>query len=452
MSDKIERAVLGCMYDSEAARLKIIDKLTVADFATLEAKKLFEIIHRMHLAKKPIEMMLVCAEIHDPALEAYCVDCAENAFSSVSLDGYIETLRDNTTRRNLQDLSMLLSEMTKTDSLPVDEIINNLSNGFMKITDKRVDAVDYDHYTSVCNFYEYVEKGLRNDKKIPGLRSPWQNMDYMTNGFQQGKVYVLGGLKKTGKTRFLMNLISAFLQDNEPGVMFSMEMQEKDLHACIIACRAGIDTADFGTAHIVNRDMEKLLDHVPTYAQENFYVSRKSAITPEFVRTVIRSRKQRQPVKWVAIDYIQRMTARGIHGKTDAMEYCATQLADIARDENVAMIELSQLSGEAETNKSDAPIYSLIKNSQAIIEAADVAIILNDPNRGKDVAAADGSKEITALLLQRSGISDRWLRFRADLKYSRFVEDNSPKKDLPDEKGRNKGTQAAASKSNQGTK
>lgn len=422
MYTDIEQAVLGCMVQYEDSRFKIIDRLTAEDFERAESKMLFSLVLSMHKARKPIDLALTIAEAPDPSIAVYCVDCAGHSLSSRYLESYIDKIKEISTKKELSRLSRMFSEaVDSTDT--AESIISMLSEQFTKIVNNRIGIEEYDHYKSVTKFYEHIEEGLKSSKSITGLRTPWPTINFYTKGLHKGKTYIIGGLKKTGKTRFLMNMISGFLEDEEPGMMFSMEMNENDLHGCVVACRTGIDTSLMGTKDIPQREFGQLLEQIPKYCQDKFMVSRKSGITPEYVRSAIRSAKQRQPIQWVAIDYIQRMTAKGIQGRTEVVEYCATQIADIARDENVAMIVLSQLSGGAESNRGDAPIYSFMKNSQAILEAADGVIVLDDPNRGKEVDTKDGIKDINAILLLRGGVSDKWVNFKADLKCSKFIEE-----------------------------
>jgi replicative DNA helicase len=211
------------------------------------------------------------------------------------------------------------------------------------------------------------------------------------------------------------------LADGLSGLVFSMEMNEKKIHDCVFGTRLKINTAKMGTNRLSQSEYQQIINECNNYAYQNLFISRKSGINPAFVQNMIRMRKRSGRLDFVVIDYIQRMTASG-ESKTKEMEKCATKLADITRDENVIMIILSQLSGEAEKRNSGAPIYSYIKESQAIVEAADVIIILEDPNRGKEPDGLDipEFKNLNAVVLQRDGASDIWIKLRARLQYSKF--------------------------------
>jgi replicative DNA helicase len=135
----------------------------------------------------------------------------------------------------------------------------------------------------------------------------------------------------------------------------------------------------------------------------------------EKVRTI-------HPVDFVVVDYIQRMRIHGMEKRVNEVERCAIDLADIGRDQNVIMIVLSQLAGAAENkNATDkAPIYSFFKESQAIIESADVVIALDNPERGEAKTGKETSTKLKAVILQRDGASDVEIDLSAELQYSRF--------------------------------
>jgi replicative DNA helicase len=283
---------------------------------------------------------------------------------------------------------------------------------------------EYKHGKSFADFLRYVDDGKNSLRAMRGIPSHLPELDAIVNGFQRGLSYVIGGLKKTGKSRFAINFISTFLARGHGGIFFSMEMKPEQIHGCIISCRAAINTEKYGTSRIEQNDLYKIAAAGVEYAQEKLYIDDSSGISPEYVRAMIRKIKITQPVEWVVVDYIQRMKVKSAEGRTKEVEHCASELANIARDENVIMIELSQLSGDAEkmiTNKTgQAPIYAYVKESQTIIEACDCAIMLIDPNRGKEYDQQRVDKPLRACILQRHGLSDVFIDISAELCYSRF--------------------------------
>lgn len=297
-----------------------------------------------------------------------------------------------------------------------EEILSHAENIYGVMRDTRTS--EYQHDKSVKAFIGTIDERRKNPGQLKGIGSGIYQLDYLIRGWQHGKMYAIGGLKKTGKSRFAINLISEWLFRGYHGIMFTMEMTENDIHTCIIGNRLSINTAAIGTSDLTDGDYEKIEHQAAEYEKTGLIINRKSSIKITDVKNAILKTKNKTGCDFVVIDYIQRMSGEG-ERRVHQIENCITRLADIARDENVIMIVLSQLAGSAE-HKNDSPIYAFFKESQAIIEACDCALVLFDENRGKQKDNTAGY-EIKCTILQRDGISDYTIPLWAQLQYSRFT-------------------------------
>jgi replicative DNA helicase len=162
--------------------------------------------------------------------------------------------------------------------------------------------------------------------------------------------------------------------------------------------------------------------------EQPFYITTKGGITPDYVRSTIRKVKRTQPVDFVIVDYIQRMKGTKRGERSGELEECATTLADIAREENVIMLVLSQISNEYEKDvkvkKDKASIINYAKGSGAIIEACDVAIGIDTPGHEEVDPLSVEYVPIDAEILQRDGISGVRIPLKAVLKYAKFESDS----------------------------
>jgi replicative DNA helicase len=287
---------------------------------------------------------------------------------------------------------------------------------------KSVLEIDYNHAESISDTISEIGKAKDRQGALKGITSGLPDIDRKINGWQHGLFYVFGGLKKTGKSRFVLSLASHWLKRGCGGIMFSLEMGPQKIHQCIFANREKVNTAVMGTASISQDEFMRISQEANSYQKEHFFISKKSGISPEEIREVIKIVKARWPVDFIIVDYIQRMKAKA-ESRTKEVERCALELADIARDENVIMIALSQLSGEAEKHQGEKAIYSYLKESQAILESADCGIMLFDKNRGvmnDGFELTKDSKEIVAQIIQRDGESDISFVLNAQLQYAFF--------------------------------
>jgi len=271
-------------------------------------------------------------------------------------------------------------------------------------------------------FKEYlveIDESKARGGKIKGIASGIWDLDSLLNGGQKGKIYVVGALKKTGKSRFVLNAVSTFLNAGHPGLMFSMEMGRFQVLDCLIGNREKIVTSSIRSGTMTPKETARAKNQCTRISLQQFTIDKKSACTVDYIRQKIKEAKAASVVDFVIVDYIQRMKGKHSESRVREIEGCAISLADIARDEDVIMIVISQMSGEAEKARSSVPAYSMFKDSQAIVESADVAIALVDPTRGKP-NMDENFKDIDAIVLQRDGPSDMFVKLKAELQYSRF--------------------------------
>jgi replicative DNA helicase len=307
-----------------------------------------------------------------------------------------------------------LGKKLKT-SVDCDEFIVSHNEKMVKVM-QEYKVSEYKHDISVSKFTDMVDERKNSPGLLKGLPSSMPDLDKTIRGWQHGKLYAVGGLKKTGKSRFVINLMSFWLSMGKKGIIFSMEMNENDIHSCIVGNRHNINTSLIGTSEINEQQVAIIHAEADNYKRQGLIIDRTSAVKIINVKNQILKAKDSGSIDFVIVDYIQRMSGEG-EKRVNQIEGCITRLADIARDENVIMIVLSQLSGAAE-HKTDSPIYSFFKESQAIIEACDCALVLFDEKRGEE--KADVGHEIKCTILQRDGVSDYSIPLWAELKYSKF--------------------------------
>jgi len=287
------------------------------------------------------------------------------------------------------------------------------------------DAKDYDHHKSVFDYMLKIEDARKTGKTMRGMKSHLADLDKMISGWETGKVYLISGLEKLGKSRFVRDLTSTWLKDGHGVAIFMLEEDAEAIHECILANRAEVSTDIICTSELSSYKLHHVLQIANKYMEESLYVCNKSGITPETIKNIILRQKVKmtaigKELKFVIIDYVQRMASEG-DGQHEKTERIASELANIARDENICMIEISQMNTGAEKTKN-LPLHTQIRFGKVFKEAASCIITLDDPSRrnGEEFDAESESKIIIAHIIQRRGKSNVTIKFVAQLQYSQF--------------------------------
>ena len=367
----------------------------------------------------------ISTNIPEGLYNTYC-ECLEMA-TSAKPDIVLKELKKYHMIRELYKSFFNADKIIQVDKDKILDCTNMLSGQISKLLTDIEESHEYNHQKSVYDYMKYLEYSYKHGCEMRGISSHLPDIDNVISGWERGKKYLISGLEKLGKSRFVRNLLSTWLNKGYGCCIFMLEEDANAIHECVLANRCVVNTDTLGTRSISEVNLRKVLEEGNKYMMQPLYISTKSAITPQFIKSTI----QRQKIKFkknstelmvVVVDYIQRMSSSG-ESRHEETEKIASELADIARDENVIMIEVSQMSSGAEKHKQ-LPLHTQIRYGKVFKESVDCIITFDDPVRmgreddgfviGKDY------KKIRAHIIQRKGISDVYIDLRAELQYSSF--------------------------------
>lgn len=307
------------------------------------------------------------------------------------------------------------------------EGLKEMSDSITHLLVDSTKAQEYKHGESVYKYNLMLEERIKKGIQLKGYASSLPDLDLTISGWEKGKVYLVSGLEKLGKSRFVRMLISKWLKDGYGCAMFLLEENADAVHECILGERCRVNTQLMGTKNLSYDNLRKILVESQAYMNDPLYVSNKSGINPQYIKSSIQQQKIKlksvdKELVFVIIDYIQRMQHKG-NGKHEETENIASELANIARDENVCMIEVSQLTSQAEKVKG-LPLHTQIRFGKVFKEAASCIITFDDPARMKKKDPEEKEvkeyKTILAHIIQREGVSDVTIELMAELQYSSF--------------------------------
>ena len=280
----------------------------------------------------------------------------------------------------------------------------------------------YDQTTETSLLVEALAWSAQAGRAITGHAIGIEPLDLLLNGFEPGKMYLIGGLKKTGKSRFMV-FCAAKLAEQGCGILIdSLEMNAVQLNSVLLAHYSGIDSRRLGCT--MTADMLKCFN-VGASKISQFPWSIYREYSPEGLYARIEHERTRRNVDIVFVDFAQRMRVEKFRAdRTREVEFISQRLADMSRELNITVILLSQLSGAAE-NLPQGEVPSMIhyKESQGLPENADAIVTLHNSNRNETQFTNTGSYKIQDFLVrveQRYGISGNTIGMCGDLRTAQF--------------------------------
>lgn len=419
--NEVERQVLSCCIQDLNNVFTVSEKIGVNDFYQEKHRELFAILTKagMELNKHNESDVLayILANVKDSKIRVdEVLDIVQLLPSSANLPVFINRMVNFSRVRSYY--IMLKNEIKSMDDGEdqFDNIIRNHEENYLPLLDGNGDERRFKDI--LAEAHERIIAVKNSDSKMRGFSWGLSKLDRLTSGIITKRTYVVGGLKKSGKSKFIINTIASCIKNEIKTGILSLEMEDVSLTTWLLSRFAHVDT-DRVVSGYYSKDEGKRIEAVRAWLDDRdhlVHVDDRSGLDVTKVRSVIR-RWSRLGVKVVFLDYLQRMDIpEGNNSRATAIQKATVQLADIAKQYDVALIYLSQLRNSAEGRK--ATIGDL-KESGGIGESVDCSIIVNNMDRINK--SKTPTNEAIFSIEQRDGRGDE-LKFWMRLKYSEYLD------------------------------
>jgi replicative DNA helicase len=318
------------------------------------------------------------------------IDIKENGalFSSKeSLDHYIELLRTN---KNISIFKSKLQQVIDTsDSLlrdpsvfSVDQIENTYGE-ILGILEKKDDSKKETRH--IGSFIPCLDSGIRRywetGEKESGVLSGFNKIDRMNDGFWPQDFIVLAARPGMGKTSFMLKTAYNIAKRNKGVYVFSLEMSGMQLFVKLVSILSGVEIKKIRTKTVMEYEYPKIEKAYNKIYDIPLYIDDSSGITPSYIRNSIKKRMKKEEISIVFIDYLQLMnTEKRFIGHTEKVTEISKEIKEIAKDLNIPIIALCQLSRKNEDRIDKRPVLSDLRNSGAIEQDADSVMFIYREN------------------------------------------------------------------------
>lgn len=341
------------------------------------------------------------------------VTIAQRVPSAANIEYFIgELLNYSRVRRLVLELNTVINEV-KAGEVEFQPISERLEKLLLNLNDVKRDEINIE------TVVEETLTSLQTQNDISGYSWGLHDLDKLTGGIEPLKTYVIGGLKKSGKTKFALNTTLNLIDQHISVGWISLEMGRNYLMRWILSHIARVDSSLLKNGQMSKGNMDKI-EHAAKKVlvnQKLFQIDDRPGLSISQIRATIR-RFAMKGCQVVFLDYLQRITTKTDKGenRATAVQKLAIELADIAKEYGVALVYLSQLNNSAEGRKAG---IGDLKESGGIGEAVDCSIVINNMDR------INKKKEKTNIACfvveQRDGASDE-VEFYMELAYSRFSD------------------------------
>lgn len=394
-----EQAVLGCIIN-DSDKLIDIDFLVEEDFYISKHKKIYEIVKLLFNKKIVIDLITVLEEvrkrnqIEECGGVTYISELANSYLSSTNITSYAEIVKEKSNRRKLVKTSRVLLESAYDEE--IQDIINKTEENLYQIaiTQNTSDIVTIDK--AVENTFKKLEERFNNGGELAGLPTGFEDLDRITSGLSKQDLIIIAARPSMGKTAFALNIGQAVSKKGNVAI-FSLEMPEEQLVNRMLAAKCLLDYYKVKSGKLDNLEFEKIAIGANELMTRKLFIDDKTSLLND-IKAKCRKLKIQKGLDVVIIDYMQLIrTTLKISSREQEVSHISRELKSIAKELDITMIALSQLSRAPEQRADHRPILSDLRESGSIEQDADVIHFLyRDEYYDKETEDKNIAEVITA--------------------------------------------------------
>ena len=393
--DAEESILGGILLDPEAIG-RVADLLVAEAFYINDHKEIYKAALALHNQGKPTDLMSVTTWLYDHELlekvggQSKLAQLVDRTVSAVNIDRFAALVIDKYLRRQLIEAGNEIVQLGYETSLELETVLDQSEQKIFGLTQKRPQQGLVPISDTLIQAFKEIEN-RQQDTALPGLPSSFYDLDAMTGGFQRSDLIIIAGRPSMGKTSFAVGM-ARNIAENLPVAIFSLEMSKEQLGLRLLASEAGIESNYLRTGRISQNQWGALSHALGTLSELPIYIDDTANQTVMQMRSQVRRllAEKGGELGLVLIDYLQLMEGSGSENRVQELSRITRSLKGLARELNVPVIALSQLSRGVEARTNKRPMMSDLRESGAIEQDSDLIIMLyrdeyyneNTPDRG----------------------------------------------------------------------
>ena len=396
-----EQAIIGSMLTDRDAVISAIEILKEEDFYREDNKAIYTAILNLYNRAEPIDIITVKSELESMGkfeqvggLE-YLAELPEKVPTTANAMKYIKIVEEKSTLRRLIKTANEIIELGYSPTEDVEDIMEGAEKKIFNIMQEKNQKGYAPIKDVLVESFTKLEELYNRKQHITGVPSGFTELDYRTAGFHGSELILIAARPAMGKTAFALNIATnAAVKANVPVAVFSLEMSKEQLVNRILCSESMVDSNKVRTGKLEEDDWTKLAGAIGPLSEAEIFIDDTPGINITEIRAKCRKLKLEKNIGMVVIDYLQLIQGSNKRGGSREQEISeiSRSLKILAKELDVPVIALSQLSRAAEQRPDHRPMLSDLRESGAIEQDADIVMFLyrddyyNQDSDKKDIA------------------------------------------------------------------
>ncbi len=384
----VEEAVLGALMLERDAYVSVADIIDTNSFYKEEHRKIFEAIKYLSTHEKPVDLLMVTQELKnrneldEVGGPLYITQLTSRVASAAHIEFHARIIAQKYIQRELIRVSSEIQTKAYDANIDVDDLIDFSETALFKVAEGNIKKESLPIKPILKEAAKLIEEASRREDGLSGVPSGFTALDRMTSGWQKTDLVIIAARPAMGKTAFVLSMArNMAVEHKKPVAVFSLEMSSVQLVNRLIAAETELGSEKIKNGRLADWEWEHFNRKLNVLEEAPMFIDDTPALSIFEFRAKCRRLKMQHDVAVVIVDYLQLMTAgdMGRGSREQEVSMISRSLKAIAKELDVPILALSQLSRAVESREGRRPQLSDLRESGAIEQDADLVLFIHRP-------------------------------------------------------------------------
>ena len=384
-----EQSLLSCLLIDKDAIAKVVDTLSEDDFYKDSHATIYKTMKELYSKSEAIDILTLSnrlkekKQLENVGGRSYLAQLSAYVATASNVNHYAKIIQNKATLRRLQKAANEISELSYKEEDDVDDILDKTEEKILSVSQKFTKNIFLPIDNLLSDAFNRIDELHKQSGKLRGLPSGFPDLDKLLGGFQKSDLIILAARPSVGKTSLGLDIARQAALKSRQGVgIFSLEMSKEQLVDRMLCAQAGVSLWKMRTGKLSDKeeddDFSRIGEGMGQLSEAPIYIDDSATSSIMDIRAKARRLQIDKGLGLIIIDYLQLMEGRGKYGDNRVQEVAEISrgLKSIARELDVPVLALSQLSRAVEQNKPAIPKLAHLRESGSIEQDADVVMFI----------------------------------------------------------------------------
>ncbi len=381
-----EASLLGSVLLDSEALVRIADKVTQDDFYDERHGNIYESILKLYEKHQPIDVLTLSNQLKDTGTlelaggSSYLTDLTNMVPTAAHAEHYAEIVAQKAVRRRLIKASEQIVNLGYEEEATIENLLEQAETRLFEVSEQHIKQDLQSVESILSQSFDRLDELHKDKSKIRGVPTGFRDLDNILAGLQKSDLVILAARPAMGKSTLAMNIAHhVSTKENQAVLVFSLEMSKEQLVDRLLAAEANIDAWNLRTGNLSDEDFEKLGQAMGSLSEAQIFIDDTPGINIMEIRTKARREQHQRPLGLIIVDYLQLMSSASSSSSDNRVQEISEisrGLKGLARELNVPVLALSQLSRSVENRSPQIPQLADLRESGSIEQDADVVVFI----------------------------------------------------------------------------